>query len=70
MLDAKTFLRCKNAMDLLYHHAKYDGAQTLYAAGGENFDVFLFVSLSVTLFNGTLCANMIVHSVNCACTMA
>jgi len=31
--DAKKFSKCKNGMDFLYHHAKFDERQTLATAG-------------------------------------
>ena len=38
--DAKSFYRCKNGMDHLYHHAQYGGAWTSCTAlGGEKFNV-------------------------------
>ena len=45
-------------LEVLYHHAKFGGARISPAAGvAKNVEFFcLFVSLSVTLLNVTVCA--------------
>ena len=47
----QTFWRCKNALEVLYHHAKFGRARISPASGAaKNVGVFcLFVSLSVCL---------------------
>jgi len=55
------FARCKNVLEVLYHHAKFGGARISPAAGvAKNVEYFLFVCLSVclsvTLVNVRICA--------------
>ena len=50
---AKVLQRCKNVLEVLYHHAKFGGVRISSAAGvAKN----VFVCLSVTLLNVTVCA--------------
>jgi len=56
----KRFWRCKNGMDLLYHHAKYGGYWTSPATegvGGGKLNAFFvkFFYLCVMLMNGKVC---------------
>jgi len=51
--DPQTFWRCKNVLEVLYHHAEFGGARISPAAGvAKNIEFFvcLFVCLSVCLF--------------------
>ena len=41
------FLRCKNVLEVLYHHAKFFGARISPAAGVAKNIEFFFVCLSV-----------------------
>ena len=44
-------------LEVLYHHAKFDGARISPAAGvAKNVEFFLSVCLSVTLLNVRVCA--------------
>jgi len=54
----KSIQRCKNVLEVLYHHAKFGGARISPAAGvAKNVEFFrLFVCLSVTLLNVRDCA--------------
>ena len=52
----QTFPRCKNVLEVLYHHAKFDGARISPAAGVAKNVEFLFVCLSVTLLNVRDCS--------------
>ena len=57
--DPQTFWRCKNALDVLYNHAKFGRARISPAAGvAKNVEFFvgLSVCLSVTLLNVRDCA--------------
>ena len=49
----QTFSRCKNMLEVLYHHAKFGGAGiSPAAAAAKNVEIFcLYVCLSVTLLN-------------------
>jgi len=47
--DPQKFWRCKNVLEVLYHHAKFDGARILPAAETAK-NVEFFVCLSVCLF--------------------
>jgi len=51
----KSFWRCKNVLEVLYHHAKFGGARISPAAGVaknvEFFCLFVCLSLFVTLLN-------------------
>ena len=47
----QTFWRCKNVLEVLYHHAKFGGARISPASGkAENVEFFLSVCLFVCLF--------------------
>ena len=56
----QTFWRCKNTLEVLYHHAKFGGARISLAAGVDKnvefLSVCLSVCLSVTLLNIRVCA--------------
>ena len=43
------FQRCKNVLEVLYHHAKFGGAQIPKTLN------FMFVCLSVTFWNVRVC---------------
>jgi len=50
MRQTPKVLEVKNAPEVLYHLAKFDGARISPAAGAaKNVEFFLFVCLSVTL---------------------
>ena len=58
MRQTQKFWRCKNALEVLYHRAKFGGARISPAAGvAKNVEFFkilsvcLFVCLFVTLLN-------------------
>ena len=56
----QTFSRCKNVLEVLYHHAKFGGARISLAAGAAKNVELLSVCLSVcvffTLLNVEACA--------------
>jgi len=57
--DTQKFSRCKNVLEVLYHHAKFGGARISPAAGtakNVEFCVCLSVCLSVTLLSVRDCA--------------
>ena len=59
MPDPQKFERCKNVLEVLYHHAKFGWARISSAAGvakNVEFFVCLFVYLFVTLLNVRDCA--------------
>jgi len=53
----QNFQRCKNLLEVLYHHAKFGGARISPAAeAAKNVDFFLSVCLSITLLDVRDCA--------------
>jgi len=48
---------CKNGMDLLFHHAKYDGDRGSHAGCRRKSVMFFVWFLFVTLWNDKICDN-------------
>ena len=55
--DPQKFSRCKNVLEVLYHHAKFGGARISPTDGVVKTLVFLFVYLSITLLNTEGCVH-------------
>ena len=55
-MDPQKFWRCKNVLEVLYHHAKFGGARISPATGVAK-NVEFFVCLSVPLLNVRVCAH-------------
>ena len=45
-IGCEKVLKCKNEMNLLHHHAKYDGTGTLHTAIAKKLDNFFCFCLS------------------------